>query len=490
VVDEYQDVNPVQHELLAQLRPGVRTLAAVGDEDQAIYGWRHADVQGILRFHRTFPGAETIKLEETYRSSKHILRAARALVRHNEDRIDKRLRTAMPAGERPTCYGAADEVDEADWIAGEIGRLAAREGRPLSDFAVLYRVNAQSRAIEDALVRAGLPYAIHGGSRFYERREVGHALAYLRLALDAADDDATLYLLRDIPGVGPRRVETFRRLARPGDAPLADVLAGGRAAEVAPGRVGEDVRRTALNIQAIRGSRHLSLAEVTGRAVRLTLADWEARGAADPAGVEENLHELRSLAEEFSLRRGSLRTFLDRLILRGEDVPDRPGVTCMSLHAAKGTEYHVVFLAGLEEGLLPHRRSLDARETIEEERRLCYVGMTRARERLLLSYAHFRLLGGQALVGRRSRFLGEIGTNNLIQRASRRLAATPRLPSVLPGQRVVHVRWREGTVVEVEGSGRETMVTIDFDEVGQRRLQLCYAPLTAPATRRRETRVG
>lgn len=475
LVDEYQDTNAVQREILRALAPLGRTVVVVGDEDQAIYGWRGADASTMERFLDDFPGAETVKLEETYRSTKHILRAASRVVEHNSGRIGKRLRTSNPAGKRPLCFAAGDEVEEAEWIASEIEHERSRQQRGWEDFAVLYRVNAQSRAIEDAFLRHGIPYHVSSGYRFYERPEIRRVLSYLRLAVNESDDEAALALLEEIPGMGPRRLAAVR--AEAGDGALIRYLALNQPAGI-PAPVVTRLRSVVASVAGVRSLRLSSLSMVVDAAIAEVAAGLEDMAPLERETVLENLNELRSVVAELAGTRGTVREFLARFALAGGSEDDGEGVHLMSLHAAKGLEFDVVFLAGLEEGLLPHRRSLDAPSEVEEERRLCYVGMTRAREMLYLSYAHARLLGGQFQVGQVSRFVGEMGSGNISLRISPAVATRPRLAFVKPGERVTHPRWHEGTVESVQGSGRAAMVTIAFDDGTRQRVQLCHAPLT------------
>ncbi|MDQ2742720.1 MAG: UvrD-helicase domain-containing protein [Chloroflexota bacterium] len=478
LVDEYQDTNPVQRQILRSLLPETGSLIAVGDEDQAIYGWRQADATTLPRFADDFPGASLIKLEETYRSSKTILRAAGHLIAHNTQRIGKTLRTPNAAGERPVCFVAGDEVEEADWIATEIGRDRSRRGRAWTEYAVLYRVNVQSRAVEDALLRHGIPYRVHAGHRFYERAEIRRAMGYLRLALDERDDDAARYLLEQVPGIGEKRLEMLRLRATETGSTLADVL-NDESLPMLPAPVARRVVALGEAIGLMRANRAARLPTVLDLAIGLVHADLEDLSPMGREETRENLDELRTIAAEYAAQRGTLRGFLDRLppVEEGDGKPAE-GVHLMTLHAAKGLEYPVVFLPGLEEGLLPHRRSLDTDAALEEERRLCYVGMTRAQKSLFLSYAHGRLLAGQAWIGHVSRFLGEMGAGNITLQISDQAAARPRLTMVQVGERVFHQRWDAGTVEFVEGAGRDTMVTIAFDSGMRQRIQLCHAPLS------------
>jgi DNA helicase-2/ATP-dependent DNA helicase PcrA len=476
LVDEYQDVNPVQRDLLTLLRPPGSALVAVGDEDQAIYGWRQADAGAVLRFTDDFPGATVIRVTQTYRSTKQILRAASSLIEHNHHRMGKTLRTSNPAGMRPICMATSDEQDEADWVAREMMRLVEREGRNWDEFSVLYRVGAQSRAIEDALLRHEIPYVVLSGPRFYERQEVRRVIAYLRLALDSSDDGALSYLLEHVRGIGPSRLQNLEVRARAAGVSLWDVISEPNDDLGLPPVVARRVSVLVTQVRRVQRVRRSSLVRVVEEAITSTEAD--AGDLGDASAVRENLDELRSVAREYGVRKQTLRSFVDRVTL-GEHVPaDESTVRLMTLHAAKGLESPVIFITGLEEGLLPHRRSMDTDASIEEERRLCYVGMTRARELLYLSYAHGRTLGGHVALGHPSRFIGEIGRTNMTLKVSETSRSRPRLHAVRPGERVMHARWSEGTVVTVEGEGRDTMVTILFDRFGRQRLQLCHAPLT------------
>lgn len=464
LIDEYQDTNPVQQEFVRLMAPESRRVVAVGDEDQAIYAWRQAGSRTAARFLDDFPDAEIIRLEESYRSSKQILRAAGALIAHNPGRLGLHLRTRNPAGDRVTCYVADHEVEEAEWIAAEIAR-EVEGGTADHQIAVLYRTNAQSRAIEDALMRRGIRYHVHAGRRFYERPEIRAAAAWLRLTL-GRDEEAARYLTASVTGIGPARLAVLIDLAAGG--PLEETWARPRGV---PQRVAEDLVALSSALGEMRSARGEPLAVLVERATARALS-FAARGV-DQDAARENLGELQSVVREMG--RVSLRDLIDRLQLSSE--PGGEGVALMTLHAAKGLEFDVVFMAGLEEGVLPHHRSVARSEGVEEERRLCYVGMTRARRRLALSHTHMRFLGGRALLGERSRFVAEMGRNVSLQLSPRR-RAKPRLASVHPGERVSHPRWGNGTVVAVEGAGRDTLVTIEFEASTRRRIQLCHAPLT------------
>jgi DNA helicase-2/ATP-dependent DNA helicase PcrA len=412
LVDEYQDTNPVQQQLLRLLAPHDGSIVVVGDEDQAIYSWRQAGSGTVGRFLQDFPDAQVITLDETYRSTKHILRAATSLIAQNRSPIEKRLRTANQAGERPICYVARDEKDEGSWIAGEIRARAERERGAWSEFAVLYRTNAQSRAIEDALVRAHVPYRILSGRSFYRREEIRAVVAHLRLAVDLADDSAAGFLLDRVRGIGSSRARAVRDAAARGRRPLSAVFLDGAQDLPIPadGRerlraVGERVMRVA----SLRQSAPVQVAEEAIAAVREGL-DCDLDYVDDDR--REELEEFRTIVGELG-ERTTLRQMVERLSLQPGADETLEMVSLMTLHAAKGLEFPVAFLAGLEEGLLPHRRALEAMEDVEEERRLCYVGLTRAQRMLYFSYAHVRSVGGNRVRRTPSRFLAEIGQANV-----------------------------------------------------------------------------
>lgn len=476
LVDEYQDTNPVQQDLLTLLLPPSRSLVAVGDADQAIYSWRQASSRAILGFVEAFAPADVVRLEQNYRSTKFIVRAAETLICHNKSRLDFSLRTDNSAGVMPECYVAQDERDEARWIAAQIAGLLQEGNIRPGDCAVLYRTNSQSRALEDALIEASIPYQVLSGRRFYDRPEVRATLAYLRLALDSSDSEALLHLAAGIPGIGERRLALLAADVAERHSAV-DSLTNEDVMRLMPAAVRIRLAGLRERVQHVVSLRNRPVLDLLGYAIEATLVEIGEKGTADVEAMLDNLEELRTLVQE-SGRRMTLRQLVDRLTIDAPSEEKRSDVVQLaSLHAAKGTEFEVVCLAGLEEGLLPHRRSLERDEDIEEERRLCYVGMTRAKRRLFLSYAHARLLAGQALIGSPSRFLDDVGTANFILKTSSQIANRPRLYRVKVGERVFHQRWKEGTVVKVEGKGREMLVTIEFDDGKRQRLQLCYAPL-------------
>ncbi len=470
LIDEFQDTNPIQQTLIELLTPPLRTVVAVGDANQAIYGWRQADSRSVKRFLDVFPDATVIRLDRSYRSSKRILRVASSLISHNGEHIAGDLRTTNPAGERPICYAADDERDEAEWVACEVESLVGQGIEP-GGIAVLYRLNVQSRSIEEAMLRHRIPYHVVGARRFYERPVVRRAIAYLHLS--RGDDEASAALIASaVRGIGPRSMERIREQASTCGASLIDVMAS-----PVPG-ISRTAARGLADVSAavyvLRGLRSRPLMDLVNASIARVVSELESNAEIEQEAAVEDLGELRSLVVEMGPR-ATLPDLLDRVSLGTHEV-SRNGVSLMTLHAAKGLEFPAVFITGVEEGLLPHRRSIDRDADVEEERRLCYVGMTRAMRRLFLSYAHARLLSGNNSIGHPSRFIGEVTAELMTMRASPKRQARPRLTSAAVGDAVTHPRWRNGVVRNVEGSGRDTLVTVEF-ETGTRRLQLCHAPL-------------
>jgi DNA helicase-2/ATP-dependent DNA helicase PcrA len=521
LVDEYQDTNHAQYvlvtELAGQLLPGSdradpasppAELCVVGDADQSIYAFRGATIRNIDEFERDFPGAQVILLEQNYRSTQNILAAANAVVSRNPGRVPKRLWSEAGDGPPITGYVADSEHDEAAFVAEEVDRLAD-EGLALpGQVAVFYRTNAQSRVFEEVFIRAGLPYKVVGGVRFYERREVRDLLAYLRL-ISNPDDEVSLRRVLNVPkrGIGDRaeecvvamasrhRISFARALARPADVP--DLAArSARAIEAFNELIG------GLRESAQAGSPVGDLADaVLDRSGYL--AELQASADLQDESRIENLRELVSVAREYDSRSpdGTLPDFLEQvaLVADADQIPDGEDhgglVTLMTLHTAKGLEFPVVFLTGLEENVFPHERSSGDERELAEERRLAYVGITRAEQRLYLTRAVARTWFGRPAYHKQSRFLGEIPENLIEWRrdaaaaappASERLARRPgvqalgnrAVPSLSPGDRVNHDSYGLGTVLSVEGRGDDPEAKIDFGgDYGIKHLVLRYAPL-------------
>jgi DNA helicase-2/ATP-dependent DNA helicase PcrA len=500
LVDEYQDTNLAQYRLLRLLADQHRNLCVVGDPDQSIYRFRGAELRNILDFERDFPDARVVRLEQNYRSTQAILELAGAVIAHNRARKDTTLWTENARGVPARLFRAWDEGEEAAWVARTAGELTG-EGRALDGIAVFYRTNAQSRVLEDAFRHLGLPYHLVGSVRFYERKEIKDALAHLRLAVNPDDDLAFLRAVASPPrGVGKA---TLGRLAEQAAAAGGGLLAAGRAP--APAAVGSRAARTLREFAALRDqvaalvATGQPLGERVARVLDLTgLREGLRREAtAEAAGRLENLDELCVAAEEFERREGvgELAAFLDSVALLAdvdELAEGRGGVTLMTLHAAKGLEFPVVFLTGLEEGVFPHARALQDPEGLEEERRLAYVGLTRAKERLFLSCAAQRHRGGYGGAQEPSRFLREMPPDALVVVGARGGRESGPARAVPPpkglaepdddfplqvGARVRHARWGEGLLVGIERDGESFVVTVNFAAFGRKRLALEYAHL-------------
>ena len=490
LVDEYQDTNHAQYTLLSLLARRHRNVCVVGDDDQAIYRWRGADVRNILEFERDYPDARVVKLEQNYRSTRRILDAAGALVRHNPHRHTKVLWTENAEGEPVTLFEAFDGYDEARYV-GDLIRAHRAGGGHAGEIAVLYRTNAQSRQFEEMFLRVGIPYQIVGALRFYERAEIKDLLAYLRLAFNQTDDPSLRRVL-NVPrrGIGDgslRRIEAWAQaqgttlwegLRRAGDAGVGPQPQ--RAIAEFVGLV-DDLAKYAADHSA----REVLVRAIDASGYRRML---EAEGTDEAYGRIENLDELSAVAEEVEVvsGEGTLEAFLEHLALitdvdTWQERADR--VTLMTLHSAKGLEFPVVVLAGLEEGLFPHVRSLEEEAGVEEERRLCYVGMTRAQQRLVLTYAHQRAAFGTSRPGLPSRFLAEIPAEMLVRTATQKTSTGDwpdedrPVPDVAAGDLVRHKTFGAGRVLEVDGEGPRAIITVRFDGAGTKRLALGYAPL-------------
>ncbi len=539
LVDEYQDTNHAQFRFVELLARGHENLMVVGDDDQSIYGWRGADVTNILEFEQAFPGAHTVRLEQNYRSTSNILAAANQVIRRNLHRKEKTLRTEQEAGERLTLVQCADERDEAGWIVEEIEtRIREGDADRYRDFAILYRTNAQSRALEDAFRRRGVPYQIVGGVRFYERREIQDVLAYLRL-ISNPRDSAALARVVNVPrrGVGKTSQERLVSWAIEEGVPLLE--AAQRADEVSELHAGgvKGIQRFAELIQRFSArAANLSVGPLMEELVEeldfLTHLRDEGPEGEDRA---ENVKELIAGAMDFDAERvevwedgppdhfTELDLFLQHVALI-TDVdrhdPDSDAVTLMTLHNAKGLEFPVVFIAGLEDGLFPLGRAYDEPSQLEEERRLFYVGITRAKQKLFFSWARERRRAGDFTFGSLSSFVKDVPEELLEERRSPRLnrekAALSRrggdefgaglrsadrdsasrgrsrrapdpqafeedlnqdLPHLVKGERVRHETFGSGTVREVSGFGRDLRIVVEFDEVGRKKLLARYARL-------------
>ena len=534
-VDEYQDTNYAQYQLVRLLTQESRNLCVVGDDDQSIYGWRGADIRNILDFEKDFPDAVVIKLEQNYRSTANILDAANQIIAHNEGRKEKELWTEDGEGEKIALYSAADEREEANWIASRI-RTLNRQGISYGNMAVLYRMHALSRVLEETMMRAGIPYRVYGGTRFYDRREVRDILAYLRVIENPADD-VSLTRIINVPkrAIGDSTVDTLVQFARQNDMPLYSVVAA--PPDSLPARAKKSVQGFAAMMAGLLIAREtLPLGEfvqkVIDEAGLIAQYEKDTNNNEENQTRIENIREFMGAVTEFEQKSEdkSLFAFLENVALvteldNQEDVPNY--VTMMTLHSAKGLEYDAVFLSGMEEGIFPSARALQEENRLEEERRLCYVGVTRARKLLHLSFARRRLLFNQMQFNAPSCFIQEI-PKRLIQEEFSSPAQTggsswgsyggtgikPRpqygygdtVPARKPagnalnipgvqrgfvasparninvqlfktGDHVLHRKFGKGVVREVSGSGENARIAIVFPVFGEKVFALSIAPI-------------
>ncbi|WP_416405140.1 DNA helicase PcrA [Arthrobacter sp. LFS091] len=557
LVDEYQDTNHAQYALVREIvglgsETGVEPseLTVVGDSDQSIYAFRGADIRNIVEFEADYPNARTIKLEQNYRSTQNILSAANSVISRNPNRQEKRLWTAEGDGEKIVGYVGENEHDEAQFIAKEIDRLQDEDGLRPGDVAIFYRTNAQSRSIEDVLVRVGLPYKVVGGTRFYERKEIKDALAYLRVLVNP-DDDVNLRRVLNEPkrGIGDRAEGAVAALA---ERERTSFMAAARRADQAPGMATRSVNAVLGFVKLLDDLAEVASGSGAAAALEAVLEQTGylagLRASNDPQDESrvENLAELVAVVREYERDNpeGTLGEFLEQvsLVADADQIPDAPGadidaavaeakrmgvVTLMTLHTAKGLEFPVVFLTGMEHGIFPHQRSATDPKELAEERRLAYVGLTRARKRLYVTRSEVRSMWGQSQYNPASQFLEEIPSElvewkreGMSRQAggwgsapigsnryggsfwgagtSRGAAASPtagfdadvpaavarnrvqpqkEVISVVVGDKVNHTSFGNGVVLGVEGAGDKTVAKVKFD-VGEKRLLLRYAPLT------------
>ena len=497
LVDEFQDTNAIQYAWLRLLAGREGKPFIVGDDDQSIYGWRGARVENIRRFQKDFPGTRLLRLEQNYRSTGNILQAANALIANNQERLGKKLWTEDQAGDPIRLYAAYNERDEADFVVGRIQAMLA-EGDAASDAAVLYRSNAQSRVFEEALIHARIPYRVYGGLRFFERAEIKDALAYLRL-LANRDDDSAFERVVNLPtrGIGARSLELLREYAR-ANATSMWRASGALIADGLGARAAQALHAFLALIEALdRDTRQLELHEQVDRVIQasgLIAHHGKEKGERGEAKVE-NLEELVSAARGFQQDEESelrpLDEFLAHAALEAGEGQGNAWEDCvqlMTLHSAKGLEFRVVFLAGMEDGLFPHKRSLLDADGLEEERRLAYVGATRAMRELYLSYAEQRRLHGVDSYGVPSRFISELPPELVEEiRPAARITRPASAPSgrfrdeapagMALGRRVRHGQFGEGVVLGYEGHGSHARVQVNFEEAGPKWLVLAYARL-------------
>ena len=501
LVDEFQDTNAVQYAWLRILAGKVSAVTAVGDDDQSIYGWRGAKVENILSYERDFPGTHIVKLEQNYRSTANILLAANAVIDKNPERLGKVLWTDAGEGETIALYAAFNEHDESRYIADRI-QSWVNDGNRREDAAILYRSNAQSRVLEAALLQADIPYRIYGGQRFFERLEVKNALAYLRLMLNCHDDVAFERVINTpTRGIGDRTLELIRQLAREQETSMwgASVI------------IIKESRLAARAINAVAMFIEL-INEMSGQHDEVTLAE-QAENAIQHSGLiemhrrekgergqarVENLEELVSACRNFDPEDHDLAVlpqFLDQVALDSGDRQadeDQDAVQLMTLHSAKGLEFPLVFIAGMEENLFPHKMSIDEPGRLEEERRLAYVGITRAMQKLYLTFAESRSIYGSESFNSVSRFVRDIPQevieevrlqNNIARPTTYAAGAIQSDPGADTGfnlgQQVIHNVYGEGAILNFEGNGPRARVHIRFETVGTKILILASANLTA-----------
>ena len=514
LVDEFQDTNAIQYAWLRVLSGADNSLMVVGDDDQSIYGWRGARIENIQQFNVDFLDADIIRLEQNYRSTSTILKAANKLIENNQGRLGKNLWTEDGDGEQISLYEAFNEQDEARFVVDRIQDWFNSGNRRI-DSAILYRSNAQSRELEDALLRVGMPYRIYGGHRFYERLEIKNALAYLRLLVNR-DDDTAMERIINVPtrGIGGRTMENIRSIARDDASSLWKACAKCVNESLLSSRAANAVLAFMELIDNLNdGCDELELHEKVAHIINNTglIQHHEKEGGEKARARVENLDELISAAgnfddaeldEEFDIKSYAfLSAFLDQAALdagESQASESEDAVQLMTLHSAKGLEFQLVFLVGLEEGLFPHKMSMDNITGLEEERRLCYVGITRAEKKLYISHAESRRMHGDVNLCRPSRFINEIpselidevrlkssvsrpsfGTTKLGTGLTRQMSGNIEVPQteLSLGQRVIHGKFGEGVILNYEGQGSSARVQVSFDDVGSKWLVLSYAKL-------------
>ncbi len=507
LVDEFQDTNAIQYAWLKLMAGTEARLFCVGDDDQSIYGWRGARIEHIQTFPKDYQDVNMVRLEQNYRSTGNILEAANGLIANNTGRLGKKLWTRDPKGEAISLYRAYNDVDESRYVVSQVQQwLAGGERR--DDVAILYRVSAQSRVFEESLIASAMPYRVHGGLRFYERAEIKNALAYLRLVA-SRDDDASFDRVVNLPtrGIGARTLDAVRLTARDQNESLW----------AATGRLIKNAGLSARASSSLQGFldlieqlaadvRGLPLEEMTSAAISSSglLAHYKKEKNDRAQTRVENLEELVTATRQFDVGDADgadsdpLGAFLTHASLEAGEMQASEWEDCvqlMTLHSAKGLEFPVVFLCGLEEGLFPHQRSLEDPDQLEEERRLCYVGMTRAERRLVLTHAESRRMHGQDFFPSPSRFLREIPAELLEEVRPKAQVTKPAFnpargrrqrPSVADdqgpgglklGQRVAHPKFGEGVVLMYEGQGAQARVQVNFKNAGAKWLVMAYANL-------------
>jgi DNA helicase-2/ATP-dependent DNA helicase PcrA len=502
LVDEFQDTNAIQYAWLRMLSGEQHKLFVVGDDDQSIYGWRGARVENIQEFQSHYPETKVVRLEQNYRSTGNILKAANAVISNNPTRLGKELWTEDADGEQIRVYGAFNEVDEARFVIDNL-RESIEQGSARQDIAILYRTSAQSRLFEEALIQQGIPYRVYGGLKFFERAEIKDALAYLRLVANRHDDPSFERAVNQPPrGIGSKTIEAIRAHARDFSCSLwsasQDLLKGGRMTPRASGALQGFVN---LIEEAAFETKESELPEKLEEVLNRAKLREHFEKSRDGKGQDriENLEELVNATRQFEVppdeeQLTGLDAFLAHAALEAGDNQAEAyedSVQLMTMHSAKGLEFPIVFIGGVEEGLFPHSMSADDPERLEEERRLCYVGMTRAMQQLTLSHAESRRLHGSDTYPLPSRFLREIPPE-VIQEvragaqvsrpyssAAGSLNMAEEITGFTLGQRVTHPKFGEGVVLNAEGQGNGARIQVNFETVGSKWLVVAYANLTA-----------
>jgi DNA helicase-2/ATP-dependent DNA helicase PcrA len=501
LVDEFQDTNSIQYAWLRMLAGPRNNLFVVGDDDQSIYGWRGARVENIQSFQTHYESATLVRLEQNYRSTGNILNAANALISNNPSRLGKQLWTEDGGGDPIRLYAAFNEIDEARFVVERIRQFVS-DGNNRSEAAILYRTTAQSRLFEEALIQAAIPYRVYGGLRFFERAEIKDALAYLRLVSNPQDDGGFERAVNMPPrGIGPKTMDALRAHARDFDCSLWQAASALLQGEAMPKRASTALRGFLDLIDELRVScANLSLPEQVDQMLAASGLPEHFDKSRDGKGIDrkENLEELVNATRQFGFDvdetgdMDELSAFLSHAALEAGEAQGDPGEPCvqlMTLHAAKGLEFPLVFLVGMEEGLFPHSMSADDPGRLEEERRLCYVGVTRAMRELYLCHAESRRLHGSDSYPLPSRFIREMPAELMAEvragpgSSQPRYGGTPylevgELSGFNLGQRVRHAKFGEGVVLNAEGQGRSARVQVNFEEVGSKWLVLAYANLS------------
>ena len=515
LVDEFQDTNSIQYAWVQVLAGANNRMMVVGDDDQSIYGWRGAKIENIQKFNVDFPDSDIVRLEQNYRSTANILNAANELIANNNGRLGKNLWTECDEGDPLSLYEAFNEQDEARFIVDRLQEWS-NNGNLRKESAILYRSNAQSRELEDALLRVGMPYLIYGGHRFYERLEIKNALSYLRLVVNRNDDTAVERIINvPVRGIGGRTLDTIRNAAREnGDSLWGSCVRCINESILSPRAANSVLAFLELIDKLESGSSGMELHQKAEHVIIQSglINHHEKEGGEKARSRIENLEELVNACSNFDAQEliadedegidltsnSFLKAFLDQASLDAGDTQaseNDDAVQLMTLHSAKGLEFPLVFLAGMEEGLFPHKMSMDNIAGLEEERRLCYVGITRAKEKLYLSYAESRRLHGDVTLCRPSRFIKEIPSSlideirlkSTIKRMGSQNSTTsgnqvrghidiPKTELSL-GQRVLHGKFGEGVVLNYEGQGSNARVQVNFDSKGSKWLVLSYANL-------------